>query len=125
MLFIDEDMVSITQGDDAVLEIDIHTSAGEDYEMSADEILTLTVRQLPTDGSDVLLSVDSVPGSNRIVLRGEDTKNVAPGWYSYDVQLLTPENRRYTVLPDDIDDKKRGKVKNWKNFCVMPEVTYK
>lgn len=125
MLFIDEDMVSITQGDDAVLEIDIHTSAGEDYEMSADEMLTLTVRQLPTDGSDVLLSVDSVPGSNRIVLRGEDTKHVAPGWYSYDVQLLTPENRRYTVLPDDIDDKKRGKVKNWKNFCVMPEVTYK
>jgi len=124
MLYIDEEVVSITQNDDAILEIDIKTSTGDDYEMAAGDLLTLTVRAFPSDGSDMLLSVDSVPGSNRIVLRGEDTLNIAPGWYSYDVQLTTPENRRYTVLPCNQDERKRGKMKNWKNFCVMPEVTY-
>ena len=124
MLFIDDEVISITQNDDAVLEIDLKTSTGDDYEMAEDDVLILSVRERPTDAIDLLLSVSSAPGSNRIVLRGEDTKDIAPGYYSYDVQLTSADGKRYTVLPSDIDDKKRGKTKNWKNFCVMGEVTY-
>lgn len=122
MLYIEDNVISITRGDDAVLEINMETTSGEPYEMDEEDVLTLTVREIPCAGSPVLLSVRSAPGSNRIVLSGTDTQDICPGRYSYDVQLNTAAGDRYTVLPV-LDDDQRAKVKNWKNFVIMPEVT--
>lgn len=122
MLYIEDNIVSITQNDDAVLEINLQTSAGEPYEMEAGDVLTLTVREYPRTGSPVLLAASSAPGSNRIVLSGADTQRICPGKYSYDVQIDMANGERYTVLPD-LDQDQRGKTRNWKNFIIMPEVT--
>ena len=123
MLYIDGDVISITRGDDATLEITIKKYDGTDYQMDTTDTLTLTVREKPCERCPVLLTVASEPGSNYITLTGELTANVCPGRYSYDVQLNRADGRRYTIIPDDIEPELRGRVINWQNFIVMGEVT--
>lgn len=123
MLYIDGDVISITRGDDATLEITIDKVDGTTFEMDDTDTLTLTVREKPCGSCPVLLTVTSEPGSNLIVLTGDATANVCPGRYSYDVQLNRADGRRYTILPDDIEPELRGRAINWQNFIVMGEVT--
>lgn len=123
MLYIEDDIISITKGDDAVLEIDIITSTDTAFEMDSTDTLTLTVRERPCCGCPVLLTSTSAPGSNRIVLSGDATAEICPGRYSYDVQLNRANGERYTVLPCNLDPMLQGRAANWKNFVVMGEVT--
>lgn len=123
MLYIDGNVISITKGDDAALEITINKSDGTTFEMDATDTLTLTVRGKPCEGFPVLLTATSAPGSNRIILTGDATAEVCPGLYSYDVQLNRADGGRFTILPDDLEPELRGRVMNWMNFIVMGEVT--
>lgn len=123
MLYIEDDVIYITQNDDAVLEIDIEKSIGESFELSEGDTLTMTVRQRPETASPVLMSVSSAPGSNRIIIRGADTQDIEPGKYSFDVQINRANGERYTILPDNIPASSRSRVRNWKNFVVMPQAT--
>lgn len=121
MLYIEDGVIAVTRGDDAVLEVAIHTTDGEDYAMDPDDTLTLTVRALPSDTQPVLLAMVSAPGSRRLALRGADTSGIAPGRYSCDIQLKCADGRRYTVFPAS----EPGNVRfgNWENFIILPEVT--
>ena len=123
MLYIDGDVISITKGDDAALEITINKSDGTTFEMDATDTLTLTVREKPCAGYPVLLTSTSAPGSHRIILTGDATAEVCPGRYSYDVQLNRADGGRFTILPDDLEPELRGRVVNWQNFIIMGEVT--
>ena len=121
MLIIEDGVINITKGDDAALDVEI--SAGENaYEMGENDVLTLTVREQPSGEYPVLLSVSSIAGSNRILIRSEDTKDMETGRYSADVQLTDGSGNIYTVWPE-LEGSARYKVKNLKNFIVMPEVT--
>lgn len=122
MLMIEENVVYLTKGDDAVLEISLGTD-GEDYEMTESDVLTLTVREKPSTDYEALLTIDSNPGSNRLVILAKDTENVAVGRYSADVQLTTNDGKIITVWPQ-LEGSSRYKVKNIKNFIIMPEVTH-
>lgn len=123
MLYIDGDVISITKGDDAALEITINKSDGTAFELEPTDTLTLTVREKPCANYPVLLTSTSAPGSNRIILTGDATAQVCPGRYSYDVQLNRADGSRFTVLPDDLEPDLRGRAMNWMNFIVMGEVT--
>lgn len=123
--YVESDVIYLTKGDDAVLEVSsIEAQDGSQYEMQAGEVLTFTVRALPSADSPVLLQIDSLPGSNRIVLRHEDTAELNVGRYSADVQLTTADSKRYTVWPT-ITGSGRYVIKNLNNFVIMPEVTTK
>ena len=123
--YIESDVIYITKGDDAVLEItSIATEGGAEYELQDTDVLTLTVRALPSAQSPVLLQIDAQPGSRRIVFGHEDTAELDVGRYSADVQLTTAEGKRYTVWPT-ITGSGRYVVKNLNNFVIMPEVTTK
>ena len=123
--YIESDVIYLTKGDDAALEVSSITAQdGSRYELQSEDVLTLTVRALPSADSPVLLQIDALPGSNRIVLRHADTAELDVGRYSADVQLTTAEGRRYTVWPT-ITGSGRYVVKNLNNFVIMPEVTTK
>lgn len=123
--YIESDVIYITKGDDAVLEItSIATEGGAEYELQPEDVLTLTVRALPSAQSPALLQVDALPGSRRIVFGHADTAELDVGRYSADVQLTTAEGKRYTVWPT-ITGSGRYVVKNLNNFVIMPEVTTK
>ena len=97
---------------------------GSQYELQADDVLTLTVRELPSTVSPVLMQIDSLPGSRRIVIGHGDTSELNVGRYSADLQLTTPDDKRYTLWPN-ITGTNRYMVKNLNNFVIMPEVTAK
>lgn len=123
--YIESDVIYLTKGDDAVLEVSsIATEGGEEYALQDTDVLTLTVRALPSAQSPVLLQTDSLPGSARIVFSHDDTAELDVGRYSADVQLTTAEGKRYTVWPT-ITGSGRYVVKNLNNFVIMPEVTAK
>ena len=123
--FIENNVIYLTKGDDAVLEVSsIAAEDGSQYEMQTGDVLTLTVRAMPSADSPALIQIDSLPGVNRIVLRHEDTAELNVGRYSADVQLTTAEVRRFTVWPN-IAGSGRYVIKNIKNFIIMPEVTTK
>lgn len=126
MLIIEDGVINITRGDDAALNVDIAIGGNGDrpYEMGESDVLTLTVRELPSAESPVLFSVNSQPGSKRILIRSEDTENLEPGRYSADVQLTDGSGNIYTVWPE-LEGSARYKEKNFKNFIIMPEVTAK
>ena len=121
--YIESDVIYLTKGDDAVLEVSsISTEGGTEYELQGTDVLTLTVRALPSAQSPALLQVDALPGSRRIVFSHADTAELDVGRYSADVQLTTAEGKRYTVWPT-IMGSGRYVVKNLNNFVIMPEVT--
>ena len=123
--YIESDVIYLTKGDDAVLEVSsIATEGGEEYALQETDVLTLTVRALPSADSPVLLQIDALPGSRRIVFNHDDTAELDVGRYSADVQLTTAEGKRYTVWPT-ITGSGRYVVKNLNNFVIMPEVTTK
>ena len=123
--YIESDVIYLTKGDDAVLEVSsIATEGGTEYELQGTDVLTLTVRALPSAQSPALLQVDALPGSRRIVFSHADTAELDVGRYSADVQLTTAEGKRYTVWPT-ITGSSRYVVKNLNNFVIMPEVTTK
>ena len=121
MLFVEDGVIAVTRGDDAALEVAIHTTAGEDYQMDPGDTLTLTVRELPSERLPVLLALTSAPGSSRLVLCGADTAGIAPGRYSCDIQLKCPNGNRYTVFP--AVEPETLPPGNWENFIILPEVT--
>lgn len=123
--YIESDVIYLTKGDDAVLEVSsIATEGGEEYALQDTDVLTLTVRALPSADSPALIQIDTLPGSNRIVFSHDDTAELDVGRYSADVQLTTAEGKRYTVWPT-ITGSGRYVVKNLNNFVIMPEVTAK
>lgn len=123
--YIESDVIYLTKGDDAVLEVSSITAEdGSAYELQDTDVLTLTVRALPSDQSPVLIQIDSLPGSNRIVIGHEDTVELDVGRYSADVQLTTAEGRRHTVWPT-LSGNLRYEPRSFNNFVIMPEVTAK
>lgn len=119
MLFIEYDVIYLTRGDDAGIDVSL-TAGGVPYQMQEGDVLTLTVRERPSPDSPVLIEVHSE--TPHISITHEDTANVASGAYSADVQLLTADGKRITVFPKPVGQH-RTTALNWRNFVVMPEVT--
>lgn len=112
--------IIITRGDCGILDVDI-SNGDEQFEMSTDDTIELTVRQKPRSDSPVLLHSVSAPGVPQIIFHKEDTQ-IPPGKYSADIQL-NHGNCRYTVWPGiDVDADTDDKA-NRGNFIVLTEVT--
>ena len=112
----------LTRGDYAELEVVIKDDEGNVYEMQEGDYLTFSMREFPEEESELLVQIHSI--TNIIVFNPSDTKNVEPGLYSADVELTTADGKKRTVwrhIPEEV--KKRGQVRNWENFILMPEVT--
>lgn len=121
MFKIEDGVIYITRGDNAALDITAYIDDGETpYELQEGDSYTFTVRKISSRSSDVVFSVTSV--NERIVIAHEDTENAEVGKYSADIQLNTSSGDRYTIWPS-FDVTKPSKEYNYKNFCIMPEVT--
>lgn len=122
MLIIEDNVIKLTRGDDAVIGVDVTANDGSTYSMAEGDTLTLTVRELPDPTSAVLMLCKSTSGSNRIIVNHADSADVAAGRYSADIQLTTADGKRYTVWPEP-EGSSQYTNKNLMNFYLMPEVT--
>lgn len=123
-MIIDNGKIWMVRGDDEALDVTLTLDDGETpYEMQPGDVLTLTVRELPSRDSAVILQTSGVRGGNRIIIRHEDTKDVPYGAYSADIQLTTEEGERKTVWPVLVASSRRVTDTNLKNFNIASEVT--
>ena len=119
MLIIENNSIFLNRGDDAVLNVVITNSAGEAYELRPGDGLTLTVRELPTADSPVLLTATSA--TSEIELTHTITSLLDVGQYSADIELTLANGSRITIWPV-LTGNARFKEKNYKNFTIMSEV---
>lgn len=120
MLIIENEVIYLTKGDDAIISVAISNDDNSIYEMKDGDMLTLTVKKTPSDSSTVQLTATS--SSNNIVLTHEQTSKINTGRYSCDIQLTTADGYRYTIFPT-LPLSKRSFISNYDNFVIMPEVT--
>lgn len=115
MLMIRNGKIMLTRGDSAYITVTLKSQEGSAYTMQAGDKLTLTVRKQAVDTSSVLLQ--SVSDTDTIKLAPEQTKTLASGSYSYDIQLTTIAGDVFTVVGATSTNN------NLSNFVVLPEVT--
>ena len=121
MIYVSNNVVNLTVGDDATLTVPLKTDDGNDYEMTAHEFLIFSVREKASLESPLLLEITSDLASNDINFAHDDTKDMTPGFYSAEVQLMTDDGKRITVWPK-LEGNSRTAASNRKNFCLMTEV---
>ena len=114
-------VINLTVGDDAAFTVQLKTDEGEPYTMAQHEFLIFSVREKASLESPLLLEIASELASNEIVFTHDDTKDMAPGFYSAEVQLMTDDGKRITVWPK-LQGNSRTSATNRKNFCLMTEV---
>lgn len=117
-------VINLTVGDDAELVVPLKSDNGEDYEMTQNEYLIFSVREKASEESPLLIEIESEHGSNEIVFSHDDTKDIPPGFYSAEVQLMAEDAKRITVWPMMTGSEKTREI-NRKNFCLMTEVVYR
>ena len=116
----DMQVINLTRGDDAALTVALTGDDGA-YEMGEGEYLIFGVREMPTEESELLLSLRSNNGSNIIRFAHGDTERMQIGMYSAEIQLMKEDGSRVTVWPK-LTGGSRTSTANRKNFCLMTEV---
>lgn len=111
MFEIKGNVIKITKGDSAVLDIALTDETGQPYEMSSGDRLVITVRLKP--GSDILLTTES--STNTLTLTPAMTRNLIVGPCCYDIELRKAGGQIYTVVGMD--------VYVGSNMIVLPEIT--
>lgn len=123
-MIIEDGKIYMVRGDDEALDVTLTLDDGETvYELQPGDVLTLTVRETPSQDSEVLLQISGAPGSARIPIRHEDTAQLEYGEYSADMQLRTADGIRKTVWPVLEASRQRLRAGNLKNFNIASEVT--
>lgn len=94
MLIIDDELnITITRGDTATLTLTVK-DGDTDYDYSSD-LTQFTVKR-STETQDIVFQ-KTFSGTS-IEITPDDTKNLYYTDLYYDVQLITPENKVYTVI---------------------------
>lgn len=93
--------IRLTRGDSAALKLDIvrETSDGQktEYDMAAGDVIVMSARRQCDPGT--VLRIES-RGKPELILKPEDTQNLHPEDYVYDVQITTTAGDVYTVIDD-------------------------
>lgn len=121
MIYIENNVINLTRGDDASLSVSLVTDSGDDYQMNENEFLTFGVRTTTENDSPVILQIESEHGSNLINFTHAATSEIDVGFYSAEIQLTTRDGKIVTVWPKLTGNTRIAKT-NWKNFCIMSEV---
>ena len=111
--------ISIVRGDTLKLWIDsIKMSDGSDYVLSGTDIVYLDVKKSASDKTAVfsksVTAEDYDDGRLPIIIYPEDTANIPPIDYFFDVRLFIDDDNIYTIIP-------MSKLRIVRNVTDIPE----
>lgn len=111
--------ISIVRGDTLSLAItNIKMSDGSDYILKDSDIIYLDVKKTPASKNAIFTKTvtasDYIDKSLTIMILPEDTVDLVPGDYVYDVRLYIDDNNIYTIVP-------ASKFKILYNITDIPE----
>ena len=96
MLNCQNNVITMTRGDTAVLRLDITDDKGNPYKLTDSDVVLLTLKRSVLDKS-VIFQKSMVDG--KIVIQPQDTANLEYGQYFYDVELTKEDGFVATVIP--------------------------
>lgn len=96
MLKVENNIISLTRGDSAFLNVEITNDDGEIYELEQGDVCEFTIKKY-TSSANVLIQKEVLNGEIRI--SPDDTKNLEYGQYVYDVQVTMANGDVATVIP--------------------------
>lgn len=110
--------IRLTRGDTAALAVDIiserEDGTREPYTMAESDTLTLSAKRHTVCKTTPLVLQSA--GRPMIIFNPEDTKEMPPGEYDYDIELKTADGGVYTVIGQGIPGIDAVLV-------ILPEVT--
>lgn len=111
------DVISVSRGTCLSLPVNL-TSEGEAVTLDETDYLVLTVREIASESSPILLQITGDKGSNVLTLHEEDTASIAVGKYSAEIRLYHFDCV-YSIWGIDATDTRE---KNLKNFVILAGV---
>jgi hypothetical protein len=111
------DVISLSRGTCLSLPVNM-VSDGEPVVMDETDYLVLTVREIASESSPILLQITGDNGSNVITIHESDTANMEVGKYSAEIRLYH-FGCVYSVWGIDATD---SREKNLKNFVILAGV---
>ena len=111
--------ISMVRGDTLKLSINrIRTADGGDYVLSNTDVIYLDVKKNATDRTAVfsksVTAADYVDGALPVIIYPNDTADISPGDYFFDVRLFIDDNNIYTIIP-------MSKLRIVRNVTDIPE----
>ena len=88
--------IALTRGDSAEIQVKVIDKNGVERQIFEDDELTFSVAKII--GGEILIS-KTITGSNQFNILPEDTSELDPGIYFYDIQLVTFTGKVYTIIP--------------------------
>lgn len=98
MITIENNEINITKGDTAYIKATIVYNNGNNYKLKEGDSLTLSVKKYADDTEYAFQK--NIINTDIITIEPEDTINLSPGRYVYDVQLNTNFGEIFTIIPN-------------------------
>lgn len=94
--------ISIVRGTTNFFQVDIVDQNGDEYLLKENETLVFAVKANPTDIERLI--VKTLPASSKYIftLNPDDTTNLEPGRYVYDVGLQVGEQQFYNIIESSL-----------------------
>lgn len=96
MLNCQNNIITMTRGDTAVLKLDIIDEQGIPYDVTDSDVVIFTLKRSVLDKA-VVFQKSMVDG--KITIQPQDTANLEYGQYFYDVELTKEDGFVATVIP--------------------------
>ena len=121
-MIVENGVIKHTKGDTGGLRITrIVLDDGTEYTLKPGDGLIFTVRAKPSEDSPILIQMTT--NTTEFTFTPADTKNLKPGRYSADVELITASGLTFTIWPKKKKSKIQPSYANFENFWLWPEVT--
>ena len=96
--------ITMVRGDTLKLSIDsIKTADGGDYVLSKTDVIYLDVKKSAADSVPIfrksVTAADYVDGALSVIIYPDDTADISPGDYFFDVRLFIDDDNIYTIIP--------------------------
>lgn len=111
--------ISMVRGDTLKLSISsIKTADGGDYVLSDTDVIYLEVKKSAADRVPIfrkaVTAADYVDGALPVIIYPNDTADISPGDYFFDVRLFMDDDNIYTIIP-------MSKLKIVRNVTDIPD----
>lgn len=103
MFTITGNKIYLTRGDSADISVNLTDIEGEPYEIQPGDVVYFRMKQRATkEPSQILVEKTAHISENEIIvsLDEADTKELPFGKYHYEIELVTANNKHYTVIVD-------------------------
>ena len=103
MFTITENKIYLTRGDSADISVNLTDLEGEPYEIQPGDVVYFRMKERATkEPSRILIERTADISGNEIVisLNEADTEHLPFGKYHYEIELVTEDDKHYTVIVD-------------------------